>query len=1038
MSVSTSNLKKVLLLAMAAVAATWLQAQDLGLAGRVLDETGAPVIGATVMVKGTSIATATDVDGRFALKSVDRNVTVVVSFVGYETQQVTAKGSGEVMVTLKPDAIGMESVEVVAVGYGTQKKESVVGAISTVRPETLRVPVRSLSQTLAGNLAGVVALQTSGEPGKDDAQFWIRGIATFTGDPNPLILVDGIERPLNDVDPLEIESFSVLKDASATAVYGVRGANGVILVNTRRGFDGPAKIDLRYEQGFSFASKRLSFLDAATRSTLFNEAVDATDGVSQAMKYRDDEIDAMRRQTDPELYPDVDWQKLLMNKVSLSEKVSANISGGGKFARYFTALSFYNQEGQYSVHPGSYSWVSDKVGRFGENVNYKRYNFRTNVDMDITKTTVVTLGLQATVSENTTPVNGSDAIYRDIINAAPNAFPVIYKNGLLAGRDGLNNPYNMLTQYGWGKTTGNMMRANLSLAQDFGFITPGLSAKVTYAYDFENTNVEKRERKINYFEATGRDESGELILNEWEASAKQDYLGYNQSGSGVRKQYVEASITYNRTFGKHEAGALVMGFAKDMRELDNSLSYLKALPYRSIGLAGRVTYAYDKRYLFEANIGFNGSENFAKGNRMGVFPAVALGWVASEESFLRDSEVLTWLKIRASVGQVGNDQIPYTRFIYLSTVNDGAGGSSNLGVNFNQGGGGIGEGRMANPGVTWEVATKYNLGVEVGFWDALRINADVFYEKRENIFLSPQASEVTGIPKDQKLYANMGVMENRGFEITGEYSKQISRDLFLSVRGNFTFTRNKVLEDGMFYAYPWQSQVGVRYGLTKGYKAMHLFSQEELDAMPDYYTQFGLDKTQLRPGDIRYEDLNDDGKITEADMTWIGHPSMPEIVYGFGASLRWKGLDFSFLFQGGANRSSYLGGGWYFFPFQADRGPKFMGNVMTMFEDRWTEADPDPHAFSPRLTYGPDANNYKTSTWWQRDSDYLRLKNVEIGYTLPRAWTSKLRCSSLRVYAQGVNLFTASKFISEYWDPETGADRYPMQRQVFVGVNLTF
>ena len=320
----------------------------------------------------------------------------------------------------------------------------------------------------------------------------------------------------------------------------------------------------------------------------------------------------------------------------------------------------------------------------------------------------------------------------------------------------------------------------------------------------------------------------------------------------------------------------------------------------------------------------------------------------------------------------------------------------------------------------------------------MRINADVFYEKRENIFLSPQASEVTGIPKDQKLYANMGVMENRGFEITGEYSKQINRDLFLSVRGNFTFTRNKVLEDGMFYAYPWQSQVGVRYGLTKGYKALHLFSQDELDAMPDYYTQFGLDKTQLRPGDIRYEDLNDDGKITEADMTWIGHPSMPEIVYGFGASLRWKGLDFSFLFQGGANRSSYLGGGWYFFPFQADRGPKFMGNVMTMFEDRWTEADPDPHAFSPRLTYGPDANNYKTSTWWQRDSDYLRLKNVEIGYTLPRAWTSKLRCSSLRVYAQGVNLFTASKFISEYWDPETGADRYPMQRQVFVGVNLTF
>lgn len=457
MSFSTNRFsRKALLLVTAVFSASLLWAQTTGISGRVLDETGAPVIGATVMVKGTTIATATNVDGTFNLKNTDRNVTLVVSYVGYEAQQVASKGAGSVTITLKPEAIGMESVEIVSVGYGTQKRESVVGAISTIRPEELRVPVRSLSQTLAGNLAGVVALQTSGEPGKDDAQFWIRGIATFTGSPDPLILVDGIERPLNDVDPLEIESFSVLKDASATAVYGVRGANGVILVNTRRGFDGPARIDLRYEQGFSFASKRLSFVDAATRSEMFNEAVDAVNA-SAALKYGADEIKAMRMQTDPEVYPDVDWQKLLMKKVSLSEKVSANISGGGKFARYFTALSFYNQEGQYAVKPGKYSWVSDKIGRYGENVNYKRYNFRSNVDMDITKTTVVNLGVQGNVTENMEPVEGSAAIYRDIINAAPNAFPVRFKDGELAGRDGLNNPYNMLTQRGWKKTTGNTL-----------------------------------------------------------------------------------------------------------------------------------------------------------------------------------------------------------------------------------------------------------------------------------------------------------------------------------------------------------------------------------------------------------------------------------------------------------------------------------------------------------------------------------------------------------------------------------------------------
>ena len=738
MSFSTNRFsRKALLLVTAVFSASLLWAQTTGISGRVLDETGAPVIGATVMVKGTTIATATNVDGTFNLKNTDRNVTLVVSYVGYEAQQVSSKGAGSVTITLKPEAIGMESVEIVSVGYGTQKRESVVGAISTIRPEELRVPVRSLSQTLAGNLAGVVALQTSGEPGKDDAQFWIRGIATFTGSPDPLILVDGIERPLNDVDPLEIESFSVLKDASATAVYGVRGANGVILVNTRRGFDGPARIDLRYEQGFSFASKRLSFVDAATRSEMFNEAVDAVNA-SAALKYGADEIKAMRMQTDPEVYPDVDWQKLLMKKVSLSEKVSANISGGGKFARYFTALSFYNQEGQYAVKPGEYSWVSDKIGRYGENVNYKRYNFRSNVDMDITKTTVVNLGVQGNVTENMEPVEGSAAIYRDIINAAPNAFPVRFKDGELAGRDGLNNPYNMLTQRGWKKTTGNTLRANLTINQDFSFITPGLSAKVSYAYDAVNYSVEERARNINFFEATGRDQDGELIRTEWQADQKQEYLNYKQSGNGSRTQYVEAAINYSRTFGeKHEVGGLLLGFAKDYRLQEATSDYLKSLPNRSLGLAGRLTYAYDKRYLIEANIGFNGSENFAKGKRMGVFPAVAIGWVASEESFLRNSEVLTWFKIRASVGQVGNDQIPSTRFIYLATINSGANGYGNLGVNFDQGAGGIGEGRMANQDVTWEVSTKYNVGIETGFFNELKINADFFYERRENIFLTP-------------------------------------------------------------------------------------------------------------------------------------------------------------------------------------------------------------------------------------------------------------------------------------------------------------
>lgn len=1038
-------LKKALLLVATVVCSVSLSwAQSSTVSGLVLDEAGQPVVGAVVMVKGTTQAVVTNIDGRFTVKA-DKNVTLVVEFIGYETLQVPAMPGQPANIVLKSSATDIEQVEVVAVGYGTQKKESVVGAISTVSPQSLRVPVRSLSQSLAGNVAGMVALQSSGEPGKDDAQFWIRGIATFTGDPNPLVLVDGIERPLENVDPLEIESFSVLKDASATAVYGVRGANGVILINTRRGFDGPAKIDVRYEQGFSFASKRLSFVDAATRSMLYNEAIDATAGASVANKFSEAEIEAMRTQSDPELYPDVDWQKLLMRDVSLSEKVSANISGGGKFARYFTALSFYNQDGQYKLNPGQYDWVPSEVGKFGKNINYKRYNFRTNVDMDITTTTVVSVGLQGNVIENTTPfgdsgeiTNGSNNIYRDIINAAPNAMPVRYRDGKLAGVDGLNNPYNDLTQRGYTRTMGNSLRANISVDQDLKFITEGLSAKLVYAYDYHNTTIEERSRGINYFQATSREETGELVYTEWQADQAQDYLGYSQSSSGTRDQYAELTINYARKFDKHDVGALVMGFAKDHREMSAGLNYVSALPNRSIGLAGRITYGYDNRYLIEANIGFNGSENFAKGNRMGIFPAIALGWVASEEAFLRDSRVVTWAKIRASVGQVGNDNVGAARFIYLSTINDSASGFGNLGENYDYSMSGIGEGRMANPDITWEVATKYNLGVELGFWDALKLNGDIFYEKRENIFLSPQVSEITGIPSGQTMYANMGVMENKGFEVSAEYGKQINKDWFISVRGNFTFTRNTIVEDGMYYAYPWQDRKGVRYGLTKGYKAMHLFSQEELDALPDYYTQFSMGKDMLRAGDIRYEDLNDDGKITEADQTWIGNPSMPEVVYGFGASAKWKNLDFSFLFQGATNRSSYLSGGWYFQPFQAERGPKWMGNVMTIFLDRWTPENQDPYAFSPRLTDGANGNNYKTSTWWQRESGYLRLKNLEVGYTLPQKWSNKIHCGSMRFYVQGVNLFTISPFISEFWDPETGMDTYPLQRQVFVGVNLTF
>lgn len=572
------------------------------LSGVITDTGGEPLPGAsvTLMETKTPFGVVTDVDGKFSI-TVPVNSTVEVSFLGFVSQTFRVKSSQKIHVSLVEDENVLD--DVVVVGFGTQKKESVVGAVAAIKPKELTAPVRSLTNSIAGKVAGIIAVQSSGEPGKDDAQFWIRGISTFTGNQNPLVLVDGIERPMSNVDPLEIESFSVLKDASATAVYGVRGANGVILITTRRGFDGKAKVDARYEQGFSFATKRPSYMRAYERSVLFNEAIDANPSAAQSLKYSNEEIIAMRDGTDPELYPDVDWQDVLMRKYSMNEKLSVNISGGSKWVKYFSAMSVYNQEGQYAVNNSDYPWVSTKIGSYGKNINYIRYNFRTNVDMDITKWTRVSLGLQGNVANNVEPAEGSDNIYLWINNCAPNAFPVLYKDGKFPGRDSLYNPYIQLTQRGYKTTTTNELRTNLSISQDFSFWSwaKGLSAIVRYAYDAVNYDVAKRSRDLTLYEALGRDEAGDIQYKVIDANKQQEYLNYSSSASGNRSQYFEASLNYDRAFGKHEVGGLALYYMKDYR-INTASSYISSLPNRSLGIAGRVTYGYDKKYLAEVNI----------------------------------------------------------------------------------------------------------------------------------------------------------------------------------------------------------------------------------------------------------------------------------------------------------------------------------------------------------------------------------------------------------------------------------------------------
>lgn len=1007
------------------------QPQSTTLTGTVSDPRGEPIIGASVTEKGTTNGVVTDEVGRFSL-TVKTGAMLQVSFVGYLEQEVTTEGKTVFNLVLQEDIQSLE--ETVVVGFGTQKKASVVGAISNINARELQVPVRSLNNLIGGRVAGIVSVQTSGEPGKDDAQFWIRGISTFTGNRNPLILVDGIERPMNNVDPLEIESFSILKDASATAVYGVRGANGVVLITTKKGFDGKAKVDARYEQGFSYATKRPEYLNAYQRSMLFNEAIDANPAASQAMKFGDLELIALRDGTDPELYPDVDWQDLLMKRLSLDEKISANISGGGKNVRYFTAVSVLNQGGQYTVNPGPYDWVPSEIGTYGKNVNYIRYNFRSNVDMDIFKTTTVSLGVQGNVAVNNEPARGSSDVYLWINNSSPNAFPVLYKDGNLPGRDGIYNPYVQLTQTGYKQTTTNELRSNLTVAQDLSALTPGLRGVVRYAYDAVNYNDAIRSRDLTRYEAQERDDDGNLIYKIIDANLQQEYLNYSSNAWGNKSQYVETSLNYQRLFGKHDVSGLLLYYMKDYRT-NTASNYISSLPNRSLGLAARATYGYDQKYLLEVNLGYNGSENFPSDQRMGFFPAVAAGWVLSRENFLMDNSVVTWMKLRGSAGQVGSDQIGSTRFGYISTLVD-AGGYGGFGRNYNQSHAGLREDQLGASTITWEVATKYNLGMELGLFNSLMITPEVFYEVRDNIFLQPQVSEVSGL--QNPMYANLGKMDNRGFELTMEYNKSFSQDLVLTARANYTFVRNKIIENSQVYANPWQDIRGTRYGERLLYDAMHLFSQEEIDALPEYYRQFGLTKENLRPGDIRYRDVNDDGRISEDDRVYLSNPSIPESMLGLGASLAYKGFDFSFLMQGAFGADTYLTSGWYFQPFQSERDPKFMGNIITAFADRWTEENPDPQAFSPRLYMGQNVNNYVSSTWWTRSKDYVRLKNIEFGYSLRESLAKKLHLANMRAYVTAVNPYTFSKFGKDFWDPEVSADAYPIQTTIFLGLNLTF
>lgn len=999
------------------------QKQKQEVLGRVVDaKTGDVIVGAQVVYKGTTTGTTTDVDGNYSLPYPGGRQTIQVSYLGYKMKEEVISSPQILDFSLEEDAIALE--EAVVVGYGSQRKVSVVGAITTVDVKELKVPTGQISNSLAGRLAGVVAVQRTGEPGQS-SDFWVRGISTFGDNKNPLILVDGVERSLDLLDPEDIESFSILKDATATAVYGVRGANGVIVINTRRGVEGKPDINVKIQTGILSPTKTPKMANSATWAEMYNIARTSR---GHAAAYTPEEIEKYRTQSDPYLYPSVDWLSELMENSATSQRVNLNVTGGGQVARYYVSGAFYNENGLFITDP-SHEWDSK--------INYKRYNFTSNVDVSLHRTTTLKLNVNGVLEMKHQPYNSISTIFDDAISVSPNVVPMYYpdldENGnrrYAEATGGIVNPYNVLTQAGYNDNWWTKVNAIMALEQDFSdLVTEGLKATVKFSYDTNSWNQILRGGSPHTWYAKNRDENGNLIYEENSLGA--NTLGYTSYANGERALYIEANATYSRVFDdKHNVGGLLLYNQREYQIAASSS--IGALPYRTQGLAGRLTYSYDDRYFIEGNFGYNGSENFARGHRFGFFPAGALGWVISNEKFMKGkTPMIDILKLKVSLGQAGNDQIGGgRRFVYLPTIN-GANGT-NWGVS-NTVVSGLTVGEYANNDVSWETSTKLNVGLETRLFNALRFQIDYFQEKRDGIFVQrksvPDYVGVTTMP-----WSNIGEMKNKGIDMTLEFDKSFG-DLFLSARGTFTFARNEqVNDDQPDYIDKYRNRNGQRYGQQFGLVALGLFeSQEEIDNSP---TQYGV--SYLKPGDIKYKDINGDGVVDTNDEVPIGYSSVPEIVYGMGVSASYKGFDLSLFFQGVAHTTFFLGGSYFPFNYPNLGRTSFLADLSDKY------FDPAKQNFDAELPLlydeGWHGSNYVNSTWWQRSGAYLRLKNAEIGYTLPKSLSNKLLLKSLRIFVAGTNLLTFAPDV-KLWDPEIGSvdgRGYPLMRTVNLGLNINF
>ena len=1013
------QIKGLLVWALVLITGIHAAAQNKEVTGAVLDDTHLGVPGAYVVVKGETRGVMTDAEGKFTI-SVKPSDVLVAQFLGFADQEIKVGDQTNIVFNLVPQADMLE--EVVMVAYGAQRKASVIGSIASVDMEQLKVPVGQLSTTLAGKLAGIVVMQHTGEPGAG-ADFWIRGMNTFGANSKPLVLVDGVERDMDLVDAEDIASFSILKDATATALYGVRGANGIVLITTKRGSESKPKITFKAESGM-VTPTRLPELASAEQWIDYYNGLYLDRG--SAAPISDYQREMYLSGADTDFYPAVDWIHTIFKERSSSNRMNLSVTGGTKNVRYYVGGNYYNEEGIFNSNQD----------RYDAGMSFDKFSFRSNVDINITKSTTLGLSLSNQFTDTNSPRNDRNEIYARTLAASPVGIVTVYSDGTLTLPDQGYNPWNLLNSLGYRTIKNNVAQATMSLTQDFSeIITEGLQANIKFSWDAQNQTIVYRSISPAYSKATGRDAEGNLIFEP--ISGGNNYMTLSSSNSGWNTMNLEASMTYERTFASaHRVSGM---FLYNMRNRTNNVpggSYIAAFPYKHMGVAGRATYSYKDRYFAEFNFGYNGSENFAPGHRFGFFPAVAFGWVPSNEKWWDPiSKYISFFKIRYSNGKVGNSSTDgrFTYFTQIGGTGDDGKYSSywgNDGLGFNRYG--------YTP--QWSVVHKQDLGIEINFLDnELTFIVDLFKENRSKIFVSRDNVPLSaGFATN--ISANVGKVENKGMEASFEYHHQFGKDLYMSLRGNMAMNDDKVIENAQADpAHPWLDRRGHNVLAEWGYVAEGLYTSDQ-QIKDRNITQFGetYPGELVAPGDIMYKDMNGDGHIDEYDQVCISRGDVPRIYYGFGGDLRWKNVGLGILFQGVADAERILRGNGIR-PFTSTSGG---GTLYSNIADRWSADDPEnTDVFYPLLAWGENdphnINNFKTSTWWKRDFSFMRLKQFTISYYFPKSWTRNTFLSGGRFYLMGENVLTFSKF--KLWDPELNTDNgisYPNVRTFSIGVNF--